>query len=135
MYEPIIDALRRGAADEALAAARESVAAQPQDPAALRLLAAAQRLSGDEATALATIDHAISIAPDDANLHLERAGMLLGSRQLDQAQAALATSIGLVPNQFPAYIVQAQLALVRGQIFEDEQLIHPAAQHTPDIPN
>ena len=134
MYEPIIDALRRGAADEALAAAREAVAAQPQDPAALRLLAAAQRLSGDEATALATIDHAISIAPDDANLHLERAGMLLGSRQLDQAQAALATSIGLDPNQFPAYIVQAQLALGRGEIDEAERLTRTAARLAPEHP-
>ncbi|KGM54016.1 hypothetical protein N799_07310 [Lysobacter arseniciresistens ZS79] len=134
MYEPIIDALRRGAADEALAAAREAVAAQPQDPAAHRLLAAAQRLSGDEAGALATVDHALSLAPDDANLHLDRAGMLLGRRQLDAAQAALARSIGLDPNQFPAYIVQAQLAIGRGELDEAERLTRTAARLAPEHP-
>src|SRR5688572_26124996 len=75
MYEPIIAALRRGAADEALAAAHAAVAEQPQDPAAQRLLAMSQRLAGDADAAIATIDHAITLAPEDAELHLARAGM------------------------------------------------------------
>ncbi len=134
MYEPIIDALRRGAAPEALAAARDAAAAQPQDPQAQRLLAAALRLDGDREGALAAIDQAIALAPEDANLHLERAGLLLHERQLDAAQAALARTIGLDPNQFPAYIVQAQLALGRGDLDEAERITRTAARIAPDHP-
>jgi len=134
MYEPIIDALRRGAADEALAAARAAVAEQPQDPAPHHLLAAALRLSGQNEAAIEAIDHAVALAPDDAGLHLARAGMLLGTRQLDEAQAALARSIGLDPNQFAAYILQAQLALGRGEIDEAERLTRTAARIAPEHP-
>lgn len=134
MYEPIIDALRRGAADEALAAAHAAVAEQPQDPAAQRLLAMSQRLAGDADAAIATIDHAITLAPEDAELHLARAGMLLQARQLDQAQGALARSIGLDPNLFPAYIVQAQLAIGRGDLDEAERIARTVARIAPDHP-
>ena len=134
MYEPIIDALRRGAAAEALSAARDAVSTQPQDPQAHRLLAAALRLDGDREAALAAIDHAIGLAPEDANLHLERAGLLLQERQLDEAQASLARTIGLDPNQFPAYIVQSQLALGRGDLDEAERIVRTAARIGPDHP-
>ena len=43
MYDTILDALRRGAVAEALAAAREAVAAQPEDAQAHRLLAETSR--------------------------------------------------------------------------------------------
>lgn len=135
MYEPIIDALRRGAASEALSAAREAIAVQPQDATSHRLLAAALRLDGDREAALAAIDTAIGLAPDDANLHLERAGLLLHERQLDEAQAALARATGLDPNQFPAYIIQAQLALGRGDLDEAERLARTAARIAPDHPH
>lgn len=134
MYEPIIDALRRGATAEALSTARDAVSTQPQDPQARRLLATALRLAGDRDGALAAIDAAIALAPEDANLHLERAGLLLHERQLDAAQAALARTIGLDPNQFPAYIVQAQLALGRGDLDEAERIVRIAARIGPDHP-
>ncbi|MDX1549354.1 MAG: tetratricopeptide repeat protein, partial [Lysobacter spongiicola] len=134
MHENIIDALRRGAADEALTAAREAVAAQPQDPMAQRLLAAALRLAGDREGAVEAIDRAVALAPDDASIQLERAGLLLQERKLDEAEAALARSVGLDPNQFPAYIVQAQLALARGEIEEAERLARTAARIAPEHP-
>ncbi|HEY0505167.1 MAG TPA: tetratricopeptide repeat protein [Lysobacter sp.] len=134
MYEPILDALRRGAADEALAAARDAVAAQPQDATSHRLLAAALRLGGEREAALAAIDHAIGLDPDDANLHLERAGLLLHERQVDEAQAALARATGLDPNQFPAYIIQGQLAIARGDLDEAERMARTASRIAPDHP-
>ncbi|MFC5570880.1 tetratricopeptide repeat protein [Lysobacter yangpyeongensis] len=134
MYEPILDALRRGAAADALSAARDAVAANPQDPTAHRLLAASLQLDGDSAGALAAVDAALALAPDDAGLHVERAGLLLGARQLDEAQAALARATGLDPNQFPAYIMQGQLALSRGDIAEAERLARLAARIAPDHP-
>jgi tetratricopeptide (TPR) repeat protein len=135
MHEPILDALRRGAAPEALAAAREAVAAQPQDATSHRLLAASLRLGGDREGALAAIDQAIALAPEDATLHLERAGLLLHERQLDEAQAALARTTGLDPNQFPAYIIQGHLALARGDLDEAARLSRTAARIAPDHPH
>ncbi|MDI9237984.1 tetratricopeptide repeat protein [Lysobacter sp. LF1] len=135
MYEPILDALRRGAAPEALSAAREAVAAQPQDATAHRLLATALRLGGDREAAMAAIDHAIELAPDDANLHLDRAGLLLHERQVDEAQASLARATGLDPNQFPAYVIQGHLAVGRGDLDEAERLTRTAARIAPEHPH
>ena len=134
MYEPIIDALRRGAAAEALSAARDTVAANPQDATAQRLLAAALRLGGDQPAALAALDAALALTPDDAGLHVERAGLLLEARQLDDAQIALAQAVGLDPNQFPAYVIQGQLALTRGDLAEAERQAKLAARIAPEHP-
>jgi tetratricopeptide (TPR) repeat protein len=134
MYEQIIDALRRGAADDALAAARQAVADQPQDPDAHRLLASALRLAGDVPGALDVVDRALVFAPDNADLHMSRGGLLMSERKLDEAQAALARSLGLDPNQFPAYILQAHLALTRGDLDEAARLARVASRLAEDHP-
>ncbi|MGO1070865.1 tetratricopeptide repeat protein [Lysobacter sp. CA199] len=134
MYEPILDALRRGATAEALAVAEQLVGEQANDATAHRLHAAALRLDGQREAAVAALDRAIGLTPEDAQLHLERAGALLDGRQLDQAQAALAQAIGLDPNQFPAYVVKAQLAIVRGDLDEAERLGRTAARIAPNHP-
>jgi Flp pilus assembly protein TadD len=81
----ILDALRRKAADEALAAAREAVAEAPDDARAQRLLAMALRAAGEHEEVRAAIERAIALAPDDADLHFERAGLLLGAREFAAA--------------------------------------------------
>jgi tetratricopeptide (TPR) repeat protein len=134
MYDPILDALRRGALAEALTAAETLVAERPDDPQALRWLSAAQLQNGQPDVALATIDRAIALAPDNADLHLARAGVLVGSRRNEDAEAALTQATALDPNQFTAYIVQAQLALSRGEIAEAERLNRLAARVDPEHP-
>lgn len=131
----IRDALSRGASAEALAAARAAATAHPDDAQAHRLLAAAQRATGEHVQALASLDRAIALAPDEADAHFERAGLLLGDRQLDDAQAALARSIGLDPNLFGAYVLQAQLALGRGDLDEAERQRRLAARIAPEHPH
>lgn len=135
MYETILQALRSGDAAAAVAAAQDAVTANPQDVAALRLLAAALRATGDRDAAVAAIERAIELAPDDADLHLVHAGLLLDERQIDEAQAALARTIGLDPNQFPAYILQGQLAIARGDIDEAERVARVAARIAPEHPH
>lgn len=132
--ERILDALRRDARDEALAAAREALSASPDDPQAHRLLAMALRASGDGEAARASIEQAIALAPDDADLHFERAGYLLGAHQLAEAQAALAQTLALDPNQFGAYLLQAQLALGHGDLDEADRLARLAARIAPEHP-
>ncbi|KGM54053.1 hypothetical protein N800_05625 [Lysobacter daejeonensis GH1-9] len=134
MYETILQALRSGDAAAAVAAARDAVAANPQDATAQRLLATALRTAGERDAAVAAIEHAIELAPDDAELHLVHAGLLLDERQIDEAQAALARTIGLDPNQFPAYVVQGQLAIARGDLDEAERVARVAARIAPEHP-
>ena len=134
MYENIIDALRRGAAEEALTLARAAATEHPEDAQAHRLLAAAQRMGGDEEAAMSSIDRAIALAPEDANLHLDRAALLLRGRKLGEASEALARSSGLDPNLLPSYVLQAQLAVARGDLAEAERLTRTAARIDPEDP-
>ncbi len=134
MQDQIIDALRRGANDEALKLARANMVDDQHNPEAYRLLAMALRASGDSVAALASIDRAIALAPDDADLHFHRAGYLLGERRLDQVDAALAAAVQLDPNQLGAYFMQAQLALGRGDVDEAARIGKLAARVAPDHP-
>jgi len=134
MQADILDALRRGANEEALTLARAATDANPEDPQAHRALAMALRAGGDSEAALAAIDRAIALAPEDADLHFHRAGYLVGGRQLEAAQAALSHTVELDPNQFGAYVMQAQLALGRGDVDEAERLARLAARVEPTHP-
>lgn len=134
MKEHIFAALRRGANAEALSLARVAVAETPLDARAYALLAHAERATGNTAAAQQAIDRALLLAPDDAELHFQRAGFLLTEKKLDEAQAALTRSTRLDPNQFQAYIVQAQMALGRGDLDEAERLQRTAARIEPEHP-
>ena len=134
MYDKIIDALRRNAVAEALEAARALVAAQPSDAGAQRWLAAALQQNGESAAALASIDEAILLAPERADLHVARAGLLVGARKPEEAQSALAQASGLDPNQFDAYAMQAQLALGRGDLDEAARFSRLASRVAPEHP-
>ena len=134
MYDHILDALRRNATGEALAAARELVAAQPEDAQAHQWLAATLQQNGEPEAALASIDQAIALAPEMASLHVARAGLLVGARQTEAAQSALAQASGLDPNEFGAYLMQAQLALGRGDLDEAERLSRMATRVAPEHP-
>ncbi|NOT88263.1 MAG: tetratricopeptide repeat protein [Lysobacter sp.] len=132
MQERIFAALRRGANAEALTLARVAVAEAPHDAHAYALLAHAERANGDQAAAQHAIARAVLLAPEDANLHFQRAGFLLNEHKLGEAQAALTRTLDLDPNQFPAYILQAQMAIGRGEIDEAERLQRSAARLSPD---
>ncbi|NYZ61978.1 tetratricopeptide repeat protein [Luteimonas deserti] len=134
MQDRILDALRRGANDEALDLARQAAADAPQDADVQRLLALALRATGDQPAALAALDAALALAPDDAELHFQRAGMLLGARDVEAALAALSQTVALDPNQFGAYVMQAQLAIGRGDLDEAERQHKLAARVAPDHP-
>ncbi|MCC7249438.1 MAG: tetratricopeptide repeat protein, partial [Lysobacter sp.] len=134
MHARILDALRRGAHAEALSLARLAVAETPQDAQAHALLAHAARANGDAATASSAISRAVLLAPDDAGLHFQRAGFLLGEHKLNEAQAALGRTLDLDPNRFDAYIAQAQIAVGRGDYDEAERLQRMAARVAPDHP-
>jgi tetratricopeptide (TPR) repeat protein len=134
MQEQIFDALRRGAHDEALEAARAATAADPDSPRAQLWLAMALKAAGRHDDALAAIDRGIALSPEDAALHVQRAGLLLGRRDVGGAQASLSQAVGLDPNQFAAYVMQAHLALAEGRPEEADRLSKLAARVAPEHP-
>ncbi|KRG71996.1 tetratricopeptide repeat protein [Pseudoxanthomonas dokdonensis] len=134
MYQPIIEALRRQDGEQALAAATALVAQHPHDAHAHRWLSAAQQMTGDRDAALASIEQAISLAPEDADLYVARAGLLIGARQHASAQASLAQASQLDPNQFQAYLLQAQLALGQGRVEDAQRQITLAGKVHPEHP-
>ena len=132
MQEQILQALRRNAATEAVALARQWCEQSPQDPQALRWLGLALQQQGANHDAMAAFDAALALAPEDADLHLLRAGLLIGGQDLEGASDALARSTELNPNQFAAYILQANLAIARGDLDEAERLANTARRIQPD---
>ncbi|MGJ4803154.1 tetratricopeptide repeat protein [Luteimonas sp. SDU82] len=134
MQEQILEALRRGAADEALALAQALLDAEPQAARSHRMLAAVLQARGDREGAIAAVETALGIDPEDADAHFQRGVILGGARDLSTASDALSEAIRLDPNQFAAYILQAQIALGRGDLDEAARLSTLAARLEPDHP-
>lgn len=123
MQELIQQALREGAFDQAVAAAREWVAQAPDDRDAQRWLVIALHQAGQTADAREALDAALALAPDDADLHFLQAGLLLLEAGPEQARASLTRSVELNPNQLGAYVMQAHLALVADDVEEARRLV------------
>ncbi|MCD0258658.1 tetratricopeptide repeat protein [Xanthomonas melonis] len=134
MQDAILQALRRNAADDAVALAREWAASTPDDAQPHRWLGLALQQQGQPALALASIQTALTLAPEDADLHLLHAGLLLAARDLSAADAALSRSTALDPNQFNAYVMQAHLAVARGDLDEAQRLSRTAGRLMPEHP-
>ena len=134
MQDTIIQALRRNAADEAVALARDWIAGAGETPQSLRWLALSLQQQGQYDEALAILRQAIVLAPEDADLHLQQAGLLLALRETGAAEVALTRTTSLDPNQFDAYVMQAHLAIGRGDIDEAERIGRLAARVQADHP-
>tara|TARA_R110002124_G_scaffold287205_1_gene471199 strand:- start:7094 stop:8224 length:1131 start_codon:yes stop_codon:yes gene_type:complete len=81
------NALREGAIDDALSILGKLSAENPRDADILRRLAAAQAANGDFETAQRTIDQALVLAPNDYDIQLARANILLWRDKVAEADA------------------------------------------------
>lgn len=134
MQDKIIEALRRNATDDAVTLAQQWIESEPQQAQAWRWLALSQQQQAQHEAAAVSLEKALTLAPDDAALHLQHAGLLLAQRQLDAAGQALDKTTALNPNEFSAYLMQAHLALARNDIDEADRLARLAARVDPDSP-
>ncbi|WP_282295992.1 tetratricopeptide repeat protein [Stenotrophomonas sp. PS02289] len=134
MQDQIVEALRRNAADEAVQLAREWTQAEPAQPQAHRWLALSLQQQGQYDAAQESLQQALALAPDSAELHLQHAGLLLALRQFEAADNALDRTAELNPNEQSAYVMQAHLALGRNDLDEAERITHLAARVDPDHP-
>lgn len=132
MHEEIVESLRRGDVAAALGMAQAAVAAAPDDPEKLRLLALALGMNGDSRQAHAALDRAMAFAPVDSSLHYQRATLLMAEARVDEAQVELNRTIGADPNELRAYVMQAQIALGRGDLDEAERLVRLASRVDPN---
>lgn len=134
MHEKILDALHRGAHDEALALARTAIDADPGDGIAHRLMARALQMGGDHQGGLEAVDRAIALSPDDPGPYLLRASLLVGTGQAEPGRQALEKALELDPNQFGAYAMLGDLALGRGDLDEAERVVRVAGRIAPGHP-
>jgi len=79
-------ALEQGAPDTAIAGYQALLAERPDDPDLLRRLAVAQAAAGRYDAAITTIDRAAALAPDDYDIRLARARILLWSGRVGAAR-------------------------------------------------
>lgn len=127
MYEQILEALRRGANEDALQAAREAVDDFPDDPRSHRVLASVLTVAGQREAALLSMDQALALVPDSADLHFQRAMLLLGDDEVAGPYVASGSGDPMDPGLLRRCIQQAQLALARGDVDEAERLRKLAA--------
>jgi Flp pilus assembly protein TadD len=131
MISTITEALRRGDAAAALAAARTAVDAEPDNAHAQHLLGVSLHKSGDLAGARAALDRAIALAPTDAIFHFSRGSVELGS-DAGVARAQLQQAVALNPNQREAYTSLVHLALASDDLDEAARQLKLAELVDPD---
>ncbi len=134
MQDNILQALRRNAADDAVQLARQWTSAEPEQPQAHRWLALSLQQQGQYEAALDSLQQALVLAPDNADLHLQHAGLLLALRQFEAADSALGRTAALNPNELSAYLMQAHMALARNDVDEAERVTRIASRVAEDHP-
>lgn len=134
MQDQILQALRHNDADQAVQLADAWARAEPQLAQAHRWHALALQQQGQAQAAQDSLQRALALAPDDADLHLQNAGLLLALRQFEAAGSALERTTGIDPNALPAYLMQAHLALARNDVDEADRLARLAARVEAEHP-
>lgn len=118
MIVDIIEAMRHGDFAAALAASRDTLAAEPDNAEAHHLLGVCLQQKGDLAGARAAFDRALELAPDVATHHFSLATLKLAEGDTAGATRGLKDTLGLDPNQLGAYVLLAHMALARGDLPE-----------------
>ncbi len=94
---------------EADAVLTRGVAANPNHPMLLKVAAVAKYQLGDLGQAAALLGQALQYMPRDTQTRLERAGLLVQLRRIDEARAELDEVLRLDPGNGPARQLRAQL--------------------------
>ncbi|MBW8368173.1 MAG: tetratricopeptide repeat protein, partial [Arenimonas sp.] len=134
MLANITQAMRQGDYAAAQKAARELVAAEPQNFAAQHLLGICLRHSGDLAGARVALERAIALSPDQSALHFSLASLDLAEGNSEAAHAGLKQSLQLDPNQLGAYVTLVHLAMGRRDLDEAERNLRLAQRVNADHP-
>src|SRR5881392_4002136 len=110
--------LRCGHVDQPAALVRAAAARQPSDDRVLRVLSAIEMLLERLDAALAAIDAALAITPENAEYHLHRGHLLYRRGDVEAAAAAFAAAAALDPENAAAKRAQMTLHLDYGLMTE-----------------
>lgn len=121
MLQDVLAALRAGDHASALTLATTWLQSEPENAEAHLAQAHALAASKDMSAAAAAVDRAIELAPDRSDLLTLRAYLDMQSRDLVKAAEGLSAALAQNPNQLPAYVALAHLALLRGDRAEAEK--------------
>ena len=111
-------AYRQGRFDDAIALVRRTLAAWPDDAAALGNLGSALADSGRIDEALATMRRASEVAPQLASTWFNLGKLLDSQAYIDQAEPALRKAIELSPSHLPSRIAHAAVLATLGRTSE-----------------
>ena len=134
MIVDIIEAMRRGDLAAALSAARDTLAAEPDNASAHHLLGVCLQQKGDLAGARKAFDKALELAPDVAAHHFSLATLKLAEGDAAGGARSLQDALGLDPNQLGAYVLLAHMALGRGDTAEAARNLRLAQRVNADHP-
>lgn len=134
MLANITEAMRRGDYAAALNAARDLVAAEPNNAAAQHLLGICLRHSGDLSGSRVALERAIALSPDQSALYFSLASLDLAEGKPQAAQAGLKQSLQLDPNQLGAYVTLIHLAMAARDLDEAERNLRLAQRVNADHP-
>ncbi|MEV4277988.1 tetratricopeptide repeat protein [Actinoplanes xinjiangensis] len=102
-----------GRLEQAETAVREGLAETPADAELLGLLAGLRRLRGHYADALEIADAAVSVAPGQPVVHIERAECLLLLARPEDAEAAAREAVRLAPDRPEPHRTLARCLVLR----------------------
>ncbi|WP_374602768.1 tetratricopeptide repeat protein [Arenimonas sp.] len=134
MIVDIIEAMRAGDHAAALAAARDTLAAEPDNAEAHHLLGVCLQQKGDLAAARQSFDRALELAPDVATHHFSLATLKLSEGDSAGATRGLQDALALDPNQLGAYVLLAHMALAREDQAEARRNLRLAQRVNADHP-
>lgn len=126
MSEPIASALRSGDSETALNLAHALVASAPQNAESHYWLALALQAKRNSAGAIAAIDEAIRLAPNNDHFNMLRSMLQLGQADVSEVQAGLMDALALNPNQIEAYCGLIHIAVGQNNLPEAERLLRLA---------
>ncbi|PKM15651.1 MAG: hypothetical protein CVV12_07615 [Gammaproteobacteria bacterium HGW-Gammaproteobacteria-2] len=123
MLQQVLQSLAHGEFETAVAQATELLNRYPEMAEAHHLLAVGHGALGRLDQALASVEQAIVLAPDNTVFHVTKGSIQARSSGIDAAEATLRGVIHNDPNAFAAYISLAHLAISRGDFADAHQHI------------
>ncbi|HVT57733.1 MAG TPA: tetratricopeptide repeat protein [Thermoanaerobaculia bacterium] len=129
-----LTALAENKPEEALAAARREIAAQPRDQRARALEVRSLLLLKRDAEALSAADAALKLEPDNPYLVAQRGAVELSLHQLAAAERDLRRALEIAPRQTGAMNDLAVLLMDQGKNAEAKALLERALAINPEDP-
>ena len=124
--------LHCGHVEEAAGLVRLAAHRDPHDDRVLRVLSAIEMLVERFDAALAAIDEALRVAPDNPEYHLHRGHLLYRCGDTEGAAGAFATAVALDPENAAAKRAQIALFLDNGRVIEATALGGALLHSHPD---